>query len=93
MCTLKILVFAWQKRPANDKSHILGILFAFVISTLDYDNSLLYGIPKRKINKLQLLENTAAMVVNAEKSDRRCMTAVRNPIYWLSVEVRIEFRV
>ena len=67
---------------------------AFVTSTLDYGNSLLYGLPKTKLNKLQVLQNAAArVVIKAHKSDRLSMTAVRKDLHWLPVEARIEFKI
>jgi hypothetical protein len=66
---------------------------AFVTSTLDYGNSLLYGLPKTKINKLQVMHNAAArVVIKAHKSDRLSMTAVRKDLHWLPVEARIQFK-
>ncbi len=36
---------------------------AFVTSTLDYGNSLFYGLPNTKLSKLQMFQNAAARVL------------------------------
>ena len=46
------------------------LTYAFVSSKLDHCNSLLYGFPAYQLNKLQLIQNTAAHVVSfARKND------------------------
>ncbi len=66
---------------------------AFVTSTLDYSNSLFYGLPNTKLSKLQMVHNAAARVlIQVKKSDRRSMTAVRNDLYWLPIKAKIEFK-
>ncbi len=51
---------------------------ASVTSTLDYGNSLLYGLPSTKLRKLQMIQNVSARVlIQAKKYDRISMTAVR----------------
>ena len=40
------------------------IIHAFVVSKLDYCNSLLYGLPSYLIRKLQHVQNSAARLVN-----------------------------
>ena len=68
------------------------ITYAFVTSTLDYGNSLLYGIHKKQLNRLQLLQNSAARVIcNLRKFDK--ITETRKKLHWLPVEARIEFKV
>ena len=42
------------------------LIHAFVMSQLDYCNSLLYGLPKYQISKLQRVQNTAARLFNNE---------------------------
>ncbi len=43
-----------------DKDSATMAAHAFVTSTLDCGNSRLYGLPKKKIHKIQLVQNAAA---------------------------------
>ncbi len=61
---------------------------AFVTSTLDYGNSLLYGLPYTKLRELQMVPNASA-----KKYDRINMTAVRKNLRWLSIKDRIDFKI
>ena len=45
---------------------------SFVKSKIDYYNVILFGIPKDQINKLQLVLNTAARVVNLARPYNCC---------------------
>ncbi len=68
------------------------VTHAFVTSTLDYSNSLFYGLPNKKLSKLQMVKNAAARVlIQVKKSDRRSMTAVRKDLHCLLIKARIEF--
>ncbi len=67
---------------------------AFVTSTLDYGNSLLYGLPYTKLRKLQIVQNASARVfIQLKKYYRISMTAVRNILHWLPIKVRIDFKI
>ena len=68
------------------------IIHAFVVSKLDYCNSLLYGLPSYLIRKLQHVQNSASRLVN------QCpriwhITPVLTDLYWLPVSFRIEFKI
>ena len=63
-----------------------------VISKLDYCNSLLSGIPKYLVKKLQRVQNYAARLV--KKSGRRgSITRQLKDLHWLPVLERIQFKV
>ena len=65
---------------------------AYVTSRLDYCNSLLYGISKQLINKLQRVQNTAArLVTRTKKFDH--ITPVLKELHWLPVEERIKYKI
>ena len=58
---------------------------AFVSSEkLDHCNSLLYGLPAYQLNKLQLIENTAARVVSFARKYNH-ITPVLQSLHWVPV--------
>ena len=66
------------------------IIHTFVVSKLDYCNSLLYGLSSYLIRKLQHVQNSAARLVN--QCPRSChITPVQRDLHWLLVSFRIEF--
>ena len=79
-----------HKYLAYDAAKI--IIHAFVVSKLDYCNSLLYGLPSYLIQKLQHVQNSAARLVN--QCPRFChITPVVRDLHWLPVSFRIEFKI
>ena len=63
-----------------------------VISRLDYCNSILYGLSKRELDKLQRVHNTAARLITGTKQYDHVKPALQK-LHWLPVESRIIFKV
>ena len=60
---------------------------AFVISRLDYCNSILFGLPNTAVQKLQRVQNTAArLICNMHKFDH--ITPILVKLHWLPVRYR-----
>ncbi|KAL9964335.1 hypothetical protein ACROYT_G027963 [Oculina patagonica] len=78
-----------RKYLTQDSAEIL--IHAFIGSKLDYCNSILYGIPKKLICKLQRVQNTAARIVTlTRKYDS--ITPIMFKLHWLPVQFRIIFK-
>ena len=69
-----------------------SLIHAYVTSRLDYCNSLLIGINKTQMKKLQNIQNTAARLVMGVGRD--CdISAILHELHWLPVWKRIIFKV
>ena len=67
------------------------LVCAFVLSRLDYCNSLLCNSPKYLIDRLQRVQNAAArLVFRARKHDH--VSPLLKSLHWLPVEARIEYK-
>ena len=68
------------------------LVHAFINSKLDFFNSLLHGLFKYEINKLQSVQNAAARVIAClSKFDHISDTLMK--LHWLPVEQRIIFKI
>ena len=68
------------------------LLTALVLSKLDYCNSLYYGINGSFINKLQVVQNSAArLIFNKRKFDHS--SGLLFKLHWLPVKNRIEYKI
>ena len=67
------------------------LVCAFVLSRLDYCNSLLSNSPKYITDRLQKVQNSAArLVLKARK--REHITPLLKSLHWLPVQARIEYK-
>ena len=68
------------------------LVTSLIFSRLDYCNSLLYGMKKENITKLQRIQNNAARLVLG-KNRRDSVTPMLQALHWLPVAARIEYKI
>ena len=61
------------------------------MSRLDYCNAILYGLPDAQLQKLQLVQNSAARLVTGTRR-REHITPVLFALHWLPIRQRIQFK-
>ena len=82
----------WKIRKFISFEACETLVHAFISSRLDFCNSLLYGMPKYLIQKLQRVQNAAARLVSGcHQHDH--ITPVLYRLHWLPVEQRIEYKI
>ena len=69
-----------------------SLVRAFVTSRLDYCNSLLSGINKELLNRLESVLWSAARLVMRKRKFDPISEDIRNTLHWLPVCQRIEFK-
>ena len=76
----------WRIRKYLSRRCTETLVHAFITARIDYCNSLLYGLPDYRINKLQRIQNAAARLI--------ChITPLLYDLHWLPVKFRIEFKI
>ena len=63
---------------------------SFVSSKLEFCNSLLYGVPKHLLRKLQSVQNAAARLVTSSKYDH--VTPLLMQLHWIPIDERINLK-
>ena len=69
-----------------------SLLNAFVLSRLDYCNSLLAGVSQYLINRLQMLQNWAVRIL-FKLSKYEHVSYYLSEVHWLPVAQRINFKI
>ena len=75
-----------------DSQSTKTLIQSLVSSRLDYANSVLAGIAKSQLRRLQLVQNAAARLVMNTKFHEH-ITPVRRALHWLPIEARIIFKI
>ena len=81
----------WSIRQYLNSEATEALVHALITSRLDYCNSVLYGIHRYSIKKLQRLQNCAARVIY-RKSKFEHVSDLLNDLHWLRIEERIQFK-
>ena len=81
-CSLKALPFDTAKYLVN----------CFVISRIDYCNSLLSGVPQYALYRLQRVMNAAARMLCGARKNSHVSGLIRDLLHWLPVSQRIRFK-
>ena len=75
------------------RENLLTLVHAFITSRLDYCNSLLYGVPKEQISKLQRLQNATARLVMDTGKNYSHITPALYDLHWLPIHACIHFKI
>ena len=79
-------------RDFLDRTTTERLVHAFVMCHFDFCNSLLFGLPSQQIQRLQLIQNSAARLVTRTKKHDSISSVLRN-LHWLPIQSRINFKV
>jgi len=79
-------------RKSLDRNTFIMLVHAFIGSRLDYCNSLFYGITKKCLSKLQVLQNQAARLIFGKPVFEHASPLLRE-LHWLPIEKRILFKI
>jgi len=69
-----------------------ALVNCFVISRVDYCNSLLTGVPQFQLDRLQSVLNTAARLLVGAKKHDHIKHVLRDRLHWLRVPQRVQFK-
>ncbi len=68
------------------------LINTFVFTRIDYCNALLAGASKATLNKLQVVQNSAARILTRTRM-RDHITPVLESLHWLPVSFRVDFQI
>ena len=89
-------VFLELRRIGHLRRHLTvdatkKLVSSFVLSRLDYCNSLLAGLPKNRLDRLQRVQNNAARLVLGRRGRDHAKPLLRS-LHWLPARARIEYK-
>ena len=84
-------IWSIRKYLSVDATRIL--IKVLVISHLDYNKSMLYGIQEGLLHKLQLVQNEPRARVNFKIRKSEHITGVLKTPHWLPVRYRIQYKI
>ena len=67
------------------------LVHAFILSHLDNNNSLLFGIQESLLDKLQHIQNSAARLIT-RKGKFEHITPILSDLHWLPIRSRIKYK-
>ena len=68
------------------------LVYATIMSRIDYANALLYNIPDVLLDKLQRLQNCAARLITGDTRSVNSMLVLKK-LHWLSIRARIRYKI
>ena len=79
-------------RSLLDEAATKSLMSAFIMSRMDYCNSLLYGIPSNLMNRVQRAQNNAARIVLRKRKFDHAKPMLRE-LHWLPFRARIDYKI
>ena len=73
-------------------STLIHLVRSFILTRLDYCNSILYGLPDVQLNRLQSVMNVAARLIFARRWKEHVTPLLRDNLHWLRIRERIIFK-
>jgi len=68
------------------------VVNSYVVSRIDYCNSLLAGAPQYQLDRLQAVMNTAARLIYGVGKFDRIQHLISDRLHWLPVHKRVQFK-
>ena len=81
-----------QMSPFLNEASLKTLMSAFILTRLDYCNSLFVNLPEECMNKLQRFQNQAAKVV-LKKKKRDHISPLFIKLHWLPLKARISYKI